>query len=83
MKTNSTPSVALFEPAEDDVRDYAYHLYVQSGSSPGHDLDNWLEAKACLCACVPKSDSHARLHQHTEKQKLTKASGAAAKTIAA
>ena len=36
------------EPTDDAVRDYAYHLYEQSGSTPGRDLENWLEATDCL-----------------------------------
>lgn len=73
MKSNSAPPVVVSDPTEDDIRDYAYHLFVQTGGVSGHDIDNWLEAKACLCACVPKSESHARLHRHTKNQKITKA----------
>ena len=35
---------------DDDIRSYAYHLYEQSGRAPNRDLENWLEAKACLLA---------------------------------
>lgn len=35
---------------EDDIRAYAAHLYVQSGRIPNRDIENWLEAKACLDA---------------------------------
>lgn len=52
------------EPSEELIRDYAEHLYEQSGRIPGRDLDNWLEAKACLEANVPKHHSHRRLHRH-------------------
>ena len=52
------------EPTEDEIRDYAFHLYQQSGCKPGHDLDNWLEAKACLEANIPKHHAHRRLHHH-------------------
>jgi hypothetical protein len=64
-KTSSsaaTSSSASF--SEDDIRGYAEHLYEQSGRIPGHDLDNWLEAKACLEANVPRHASHRRLHHH-------------------
>jgi len=65
MKTNSPLSVPPSPDfTEDDIRDYAYHLYQQSGCVPGRDLDNWLEAKACLEANIPKQHSHARLHRH-------------------
>jgi hypothetical protein len=61
---------------EDDIRDYAYHLYVQSGCIPGRDLDNWLEAKACLSACVPISESHTRLQRQSPKRKARASAGA-------
>ena len=51
-------------PTEDEIRDYAYHLYQQSGCIPGRDVDNWLEAKACLEANIPRQHAHARLHRH-------------------
>jgi hypothetical protein len=54
MKSHSLRSTLPFEPlTEEDIRDYAYHLYVQSGCAPGRDLDHWLEAMACLIACIP------------------------------
>ena len=31
--------------SEDEIRDYANHLYVQHGSLNGHDCDDWLEAE--------------------------------------
>jgi DUF2934 family protein len=52
------------EPSEDAVRDYAYHLYQQGSCAPGHDVDNWLEATACLKANIPSHASRSRLHQH-------------------
>ena len=67
MKTKRHTTALRLEPTEDDVRDYAYHLYLQSGCTQGRDLENWLEAKACLKACIPKSKAHARLHHHTVK----------------
>jgi hypothetical protein len=54
------------DPSEDAVRDYAYHLYQQSSCAPGHDVDNWLEATACLKANIPAHFSHSRLHQHVK-----------------
>jgi hypothetical protein len=60
-KTNQPPANVAVNEA--DVRDYAYHLYVQRGREPGHELDNWLEAEACLQACIPKDLSHTRLHR--------------------
>jgi hypothetical protein len=55
---------------EDDVRDYAYHLYVQNGHRNDRCMENWLEARACLEACIPKSESHIRLHRHLQKKQL-------------
>lgn len=68
MKTNSRqnrppPRVA---PTEDEIRDYAYHLYEQSGRIPGHDVENWLEARACLLANIPAHRSRSRLHRHLQ-----------------
>jgi hypothetical protein len=62
----SVPSSLL---SEDSIRDYAYHLYDQSGFAAGRDLDNWLEAKACLSSGIPKSESNIRLHQNSFKKK--------------
>lgn len=57
--TQSVPTIT-----EESIRDYAYHLYEQSGRVPGHDLDNWLEARACLLANIPTHHSRSRLHYH-------------------
>jgi hypothetical protein len=65
MKKN-TPSAMdplTREPTEEEIRDYAYHLYQQSGCTPGHDLDNWLEAKACLEASISPQHTRVRLHR--------------------
>jgi len=67
MKTRRHTTKTRLGPTEDDVRDYAYHLYLQSGCVPGRDLENWLEAKACVNACIPKSKTHTRLHHHILK----------------
>jgi len=55
------------EPGEDSVRAYAFHLYQEGGCSPGHDLDNWLEATACLKAHIPEHASQSRLSQHVNE----------------
>jgi len=54
------------QPSEDEVRDYANHLYIQRGSVNGHDCDDWLEAEACLAANISKEFSRTRMHQHTQ-----------------
>lgn len=69
-KTQTQPDAGC-DLNEDDIRSYAYHLYEQGGCSPGHDLDNWLEAKACLEANVPRAHTRTRLHRqrHPEASK--------------
>ena len=63
MKTKSkTIPTPRRDPTEEEIRDYAFHLYEMSGCLPGRDLDNWLEAKACLEADVPRPRAQARLH---------------------
>jgi len=64
MKNISTSSPVCSQPSDDEIRDYAYHLYQQSTCAPGHDLDNWLEATACLKANIPAHQSGTRLHRH-------------------
>jgi len=32
-------------PSEDDIRDRAYHRYLQRGGGHGMDFDDWLEAE--------------------------------------
>jgi hypothetical protein len=64
MKNKSARSLTLAKPSEDDIRNYAFHLYEQSNCVPGHDLDHWLEATACLQANIPSHQSAARLHHH-------------------
>jgi hypothetical protein len=71
MKTKLTPSLTVCEPSAEDVREYAYHLYVQSGCVPGRDQDNWLEAEACLREGITKGESHKRLHRHTHRKMET------------
>jgi hypothetical protein len=73
MKTKPAPSFIPPAPCEDDIRSYAYHLYEQSGRMPGHDLDNWLEATACLNASIPEHCSHRRLHRHINEPQAGRA----------
>ena len=71
MSTKSPhPAPLSSAPAdEQEIRDYAYHLYDQSGFIAGRDLDNWLEAKACLSSGIPKAESHLRLHQNSFRKR--------------
>ena len=66
-----TPSVTqssatASQPPENEIREYANHLYVQHGSLNGHDRDDWLEAEACLRANIPKESLRTRMHFHTQ-----------------
>ena len=47
------------EPSEQDVQKEAYLLYVASGCVPGHDLDNWLAARARLASSQSASGQKA------------------------
>ncbi|MEO6002662.1 MAG: DUF2934 domain-containing protein [Opitutus sp.] len=64
MNTEKKVSPPSRDLPEDEIRDYAYHLYEQSGCASGHDEENWLEAKACLEANIPRERTHLRLHRH-------------------
>lgn len=68
MKTKTKAMPLAREPLESEIRDYAYHLYEQNGCVPGHDEENWLEAKACLEANIPKERASTRLHRHRERE---------------
>lgn len=54
------------KPSEDEIRDYANHLYIQRGSLNGHACDDWLEAEACLGANIPKESARTRMHHHAQ-----------------
>lgn len=62
MKQNKKPHAESPALPFEEVRNYAYHLFVQRGRIPGRDLDDWLEAEACLSAHVPIEGSHDRPH---------------------
>lgn len=72
MKTKTVSLPAPAYPSDELIKDYAYHLYLQSGCIPGRDLDNWLEARACLLANIPVNRAHVRLHSHTVKRSVRK-----------
>lgn len=40
---------------EEMIREAAYYRYVQRGYTPGHELDDWLEAEAELDRITPES----------------------------
>jgi hypothetical protein len=64
VKNRPKAHVIRYEPGEDEIRSYAYHLYMQSSRVSDHAFEDWLEAKASLKAKIPTSQSRTRLHRH-------------------
>ena len=60
MKTNPLLTAPALLLREDDISAYAAHLYEQSGRIPNHDIENWLEAQACLAAHLERRRRGAR-----------------------
>jgi Protein of unknown function (DUF2934) len=60
MKRASKPRPAAPKPTEDEIRAYAYRLYVESGCIPGRDLDNWREAEDRLRSMAQAQKATAR-----------------------
>ena len=53
-------------PSDDEIREYANHLFVQHGCVSGHANDDWLEAEACLRANIPREATRTRMHHHAQ-----------------
>lgn len=62
MKRAAKPRPAAPRPTEDEIRAYAYQLYVQGGCIPGRDLENWGEAEARLLSMAHAQKATARGH---------------------
>jgi hypothetical protein len=43
-------------PAREDIAKRAYELYLQRGSLPGYELDDWLQAEAELIAAAVEGE---------------------------
>ena len=43
-------------PGHDDIARRAYHLYLERGAEPGHELRDWLDAEAELKGEIPPAD---------------------------
>jgi hypothetical protein len=56
----------LDAPSDATIRDYAYQLYEQGDHLPGHEVDHWLEAIACLKAKIPARLASTRLHRYLD-----------------
>jgi hypothetical protein len=44
------------QPEQDEIARRAYELYLQRGSVPGHETDDWLQAEAELSAAAGQSE---------------------------
>jgi len=55
--------------SENEIRDYAYHIYVESGHRNDRCRENWVDARACLKARVPMTESGAWLRDNSDKKK--------------
>ena len=44
------------QPSQDEIAQRAYELYLQRGSVPGHETDDWLQAEAELLAEAAQSE---------------------------
>jgi hypothetical protein len=44
-------------PSQDAIGRRAYELYLQRGSVPGHELDDWLQAEAELIAAAAAEEA--------------------------
>lgn len=51
---------------ENEIRDYAFHLYEEGGHRHGLDVEYWHEARACLNANIPKESARMRMHHHAQ-----------------
>jgi DTW domain-containing protein YfiP len=71
-ETITIPSAESAPVSDDEIRDYAYHLYVQNGHRNDKCNENWLEAKACLSSRIPKAQSSTRLHDASAKKDAVK-----------
>jgi hypothetical protein len=44
------------KPSDDEIAKRAYELYLQRGSLPGYEIDDWLQAEAELAASASRTD---------------------------
>ena len=57
MKSNLVRPSHSQTPTEEEIRDYAYHLFVQRGGVHGYDIDDWLEAESALRENIRKAQA--------------------------
>jgi hypothetical protein len=51
-RAHSEADVANGSPPQDAIAKRAYELYLQRGSVPGYELEDWLQAEAELTAAA-------------------------------
>ncbi|CCG41720.1 DUF2934 domain-containing protein [Magnetospirillum molischianum] len=69
--------------SEAEVRDLAYHLWIEAGQPDGSDLDFWLAAEQRLMGTAVVADSPAPEKAPAAKSKATKAASSESKPKAA
>ena len=47
---NSSPTITVGLPTDQDIAVRAHQIFLDRGSIPGHDLDDWLQAERELIA---------------------------------
>ena len=57
-------AAANHEPNHDEIRRRAYELYLEGGSLPGRELDDWLRAERELRKVALFTQDWNRLQQH-------------------
>jgi hypothetical protein len=58
-------------PGQDEIAQRAYELFLQRGSVPGHETDDWLQAEAELSARGGESDGQERQTATPESREST------------
>jgi len=62
-------------PTDEQIRKRAYEIFVQNGSKPGHELDNWLQAEYELVQLpvkpIPREQFNKLLPPHEVLESLT------------
>jgi hypothetical protein len=60
-KPNDT--APTFRPSDDEIAKRAYELYLQRGSLPGYEVDDWLQAEAELIAASSRTGAESEAPQ--------------------
>lgn len=60
------------EKIEEEIKQVAYEIYVNSGCIPGRDIDNWIEAERRVLekyGLIKNGDSYVEKRETSEKPK--------------